>query len=79
MVKAYIQISTEPGKMRNVLTACLSIPGVVEGHLVLGIYDIIIEVEQDSITDLMRIVEQKIHLIPGIKSTTTLVCFETGM
>ncbi|MFQ5820188.1 MAG: Lrp/AsnC family transcriptional regulator [Candidatus Heimdallarchaeota archaeon] len=79
MVKAYIHISTNPGKMRDVLNACLSIPGVVEGHMILGAYDIIIELEQDSVSNLMRIVEQKIHIIPGIRSTTTSVCFETGM
>lgn len=79
MVKAYIQISTEPGKMRSVLNASLNIPGVVEGHIVLGPFDIIIEIELASVSDLMRTVEQKLQIIPGIRSTTTVICFETGM
>jgi len=79
MVKAYIQISVEPGKIRTVLNAGLQIPGVVEGHIVLGPFDVILELEQDSVSALMNTVELKIHLIPGIRSTTTVICFETGM
>lgn len=79
MVKAYIQISVEPGKIRNVLNAGLQLPGVVEGHIVLGPFDIMLEIEQDTVSALMKTVEQKIHQIPGIRSTTTVICFETGM
>ena len=79
MVKAYIQISVEPGKIRNVLNAGLQLPGVVEGHIVLGPFDIMLEIEQDTVSALMKTVEQKIHLIPGIRSTSTVICFESGM
>ncbi|MFX0196582.1 MAG: Lrp/AsnC family transcriptional regulator [Candidatus Hodarchaeota archaeon] len=79
MVKAYIQISAEPGKTRNVLNASLQIPGVVEGHIILGPFDIMLEIEQDTVSALMKTVEQKIHLIPGIRSTSTVICFESGM
>ena len=79
MVKAYIQITTEPGKMRGVLDAGLNVPGVVEGHMVLGSFDIVLELEQASISELMHTIEHKIHVIPGIRSTSTSICFETGM
>lgn len=79
MVKAYIQISAEPGKTRNVLNTGLKIPGVVEGHIVLGPFDVMLELEQDTVSALMNTVEQKIHQIPGIRSTSTVICFETGM
>lgn len=79
MVKAYIQITTEPGKTRSVLTDSLNILGVVEGHIVLGPYDIILELEKATVSDIMGTVEQKIHLISGIRNTTTVICFETGM
>ena len=79
MVKAYIQISVEPGKTRSVLDEGLRIPGVVEGHVVLGPFDVMLELEQETVTDLMQVVEQKLHSINGIRSTQTIICFETGM
>ena len=79
MVKAYIQVIVEPGTIRSVLNDGLKVPGVVEGHIVLGPYDVMLELEQDTVSALMQTVEQKLHHIPGVRSTTTVICFETGM
>lgn len=79
MVKAYIQVSVEPGKTRSVLSEGLKVPGVVEGHVVLGPYDVMLELELDTVSALMQTIEQKLHHIQGVRGTTTVICFETGM
>ena len=78
-MKAYIQVSVEPGNTRKVLSDCLKVPGVVEGHVVLGPFDVMLELEQASVSELMQTVEQKLHNITGIQRTSTVICFEAGM
>jgi DNA-binding Lrp family transcriptional regulator len=75
MVKAYVLVVTNPGETKNVFLAARAIPGVVEAHEVMGPYDIVIEIEVESLSDVPPILSDKIRVIPGIESTTSLVTF----
>jgi DNA-binding Lrp family transcriptional regulator len=78
MIKAYVLVVTNPGETRSVVNAVGNIPGVVEMHEVMGPYDIVIEIEVDSLKDVPPILSDKIRSIPGIESTTSLVTFPEG-
>jgi DNA-binding Lrp family transcriptional regulator len=75
MIKAYVLVVTNPGETRNVVAAAKDIAGVVELHEVMGPYDIVIEIEVESLGDVPPILSDKIRSIPGIESTTSLVTF----
>jgi len=75
MIKAYVLVVTDPGETKNVYTTAKATPGVVEIHEVMGPYDIVIEIEVDSLSDVPPILSDKIRTIPGIESTTSLVTF----
>jgi DNA-binding Lrp family transcriptional regulator len=75
MIKAYVLVVTTPGSTRGVLTTIKSIPGVVEIHEVMGPYDIVVEIEVESLGDVPPILSDKIRTVPGIESTTSLVTF----
>ena len=75
MIKAYVLVVTNPGETKNVVAAAKSIPGVKELHEVMGPYDIVIEIEVPSLSDVPPILSDKIRVIPGIESTTSLVTF----
>jgi DNA-binding Lrp family transcriptional regulator len=75
MIKAYVLVVTNPGATRDVVTALEKVPGVQEMHEVMGPYDIVIEIEVESLRDVPPILSDKIRSIPGIESTTSLVTF----
>lgn len=74
-VKAYVLVVTDPGQTKRVFSALNELPGVVECHEVMGPYDIVAELEAESLTDVPPILSEKIRGIPGIESTTSLVSF----
>jgi DNA-binding Lrp family transcriptional regulator len=75
MIKAYVLVVTNPGETKSVVAAAKAIPGVKELHEVMGPYDIIIELQVESLSDVPPILSDKIRSIPGIESTTSLVTF----
>ncbi|HYM15209.1 MAG TPA: Lrp/AsnC ligand binding domain-containing protein [Dehalococcoidia bacterium] len=75
MIKAYVLVVTQPGDTKGVVAALRSVPGVKELHEVMGPYDVVIEIEVESLSDVPPILSDKIRTIPGIESTTSLVTF----
>lgn len=75
MIKAYVLVVTNPGETRNVVETIRTIPGVVELHEVMGPYDVVIEIEVESMSDVPPILSDRIRSVPGIESTTSLVTF----
>ena len=75
MVKAYVLIVTNPGHTRRVVEELRTIPNIVEIHEVMGPYDIVVELEADSLTDIPPILSDRIRTLEGIQSTTSLVAF----
>jgi DNA-binding Lrp family transcriptional regulator len=75
MIKAYVLVVTDPGQTKNVVAAIGKVSGVKELHEVMGPYDIVIEIEVNSLSDVPPILSDKIRTVPGIESTTSLVTF----
>ena len=75
-MKAYVLITTDPAKTRNVIARMQEVPGVQEAHEVMGPYDIVAEVEIDRISDMSMILRQHIRAIDGVQATVTCVSIQ---
>ncbi len=75
MIKAYVLVVTNPGETKAVVAALQGVAGVKELHEVMGPYDLVIELEVESLSDVPPILSDKIRAVPGIESTTSLVTF----
>lgn len=72
-MKAYVLIVADPGKTKSVFDTLKTVDRVVEVHQVMGPYDILVEIEVESLQDVPSILGEKIRVIDGIQSTTSLV------
>jgi Lrp/AsnC family transcriptional regulator, regulator for asnA, asnC and gidA len=70
---AMIGISTEPGKIEKVAKAVSELPEVSYLVLTLGAYDLLVEVYCRNLQHLTNLVTQQIQLIPGVRTTETLM------
>lgn len=75
MVKAYVLIVTSPGATRRVAHAVKELRYVAEVHEVMGPYDIVAEIETESLQEIPGLLAEQIRTIDGIQSTTSLVAF----
>jgi DNA-binding Lrp family transcriptional regulator len=73
MIKAYVLVVTDPGKTRSVHEQISKIPNIVELHEVMGPYDLVVEIEVESLQDIPQILGERIRTLDGIQSTTSLV------
>lgn len=76
MAKAYLKISTEPGKEKSVKSALLGIGGVKSADLTTGEQDIICLIEADSYEKLLNLVVGNLRPIAGISKTITNLVLE---
>jgi len=74
-LKAYILLNTELGKEPEVVKALKGIMEIKNIHIVYGIFDIIIEIEVDTMDKVKEIVFNKIRRLDTVKSTITLVTY----
>jgi DNA-binding Lrp family transcriptional regulator len=75
VVKAYVLIVTAPGATRRVARAVKDLQYVAEVHEVMGPYDIVAEIETESLQEIPGLLAEQIRTIDGIQSTTSLVAF----
>ena len=71
MIAAYILIQTDMGRSEDVAAAAAKVPGVIAADDVLGLYDVIVQVEASDVDALGRMIAGDIQTIPGIESTLT--------
>ena len=65
MVRAFLTVNTVPDKMEQVLKDIREINGVKQAHMVYGIYDVISEVQADTMDDLRSLI-LKIRKMPDV-------------
>lgn len=75
MVKAYVLIVTQPGATRRLVETIRRLDWVLEVHEVMGPYDIVAEIETESLQQVPGILQEQIRSLDGIQSTTSLVAF----
>jgi len=78
VIKAYVLIVTSPGATRRVAVALRALPSIAEVHEVMGPYDVVAELETESLTEIPPILADTIRTMEGIQSTTSLVAFPPG-
>ena len=76
MLRAYIAIITGTGAAKQAAARIRDLPGVDEAHAVAGEFDVIAEVDGESVRDLQRAVTGGIHEIEGVGTTRTYIQLE---
>jgi len=73
---AYILINTEIGAEKEVRGALKKVEGVEEVHNLWGVYDLIANLQAESIDELKYIITQQIEKIGKIHSKLTMIIAE---
>ena len=72
MISAYILISIRPGSSDKAIKEMRKIKNIAKISVVAGDYDIVVRVQVKSLENLLKVTD-KIHMVDGIKKTTTQV------
>ncbi|HII61770.1 Lrp/AsnC family transcriptional regulator [Pyrococcus horikoshii] len=76
MVRAYVLLTIEIGKVEKVIEELKKIPGVTKADAVTGPYDAIVHIEANDLGELTRKILHDIHNIDGVIDTTTAIVVE---
>ena len=73
VIKAYILISTDTKFTKTITQLIAVIEGVNEVNEVLGPFDIVVEIQMDTLEQISECLRDKIRGIEGVKDTVTCV------
>ena len=73
MTKAFVAIHCESGKENQVIRSIMEIKGVKEVTGVLGLYDVIAEIEAKDSISLEQTITKHVRKIPHVLTTMTLI------
>ncbi len=71
MVRAYVLISTQPGKAMDVVGSMSGQDGIVQSDAITGEYDVIAQVEAVDVAGVGALIVEKIQRIEGVFKTVT--------
>ena len=74
-MKAYVLLNTELGKEPEVIQAIKDAPEIRAVYSLYGIYDIIVEVEAETMEKVKEVVFNRIRRLDNVKSTITLITY----
>jgi DNA-binding Lrp family transcriptional regulator len=72
-MKAYVLMHIRVGSISEVVKNLQRTEGVHEAHMTFGPYDIVAEIEANDAKTLGLLLATRIHPIPGVMDTTTLL------
>ncbi|MFQ5691506.1 MAG: Lrp/AsnC family transcriptional regulator [Nitrospinota bacterium] len=72
---AYMLIKVDVGAVERVASGLMEIEEVTEVYSISGTYDILAKVLVDDYDQFGDVIPQKIHAIPSIRETNTLLTF----
>ncbi|MDP6048809.1 MAG: Lrp/AsnC ligand binding domain-containing protein [Candidatus Bathyarchaeota archaeon] len=78
-MKAFVLINTELGQEAIVVKSLSHIQGIPDVQALYGIYDVIAEVEADSMDKVKEIVFNNIRRLENVKTTITLIAYGEGI
>ncbi|MGD2200720.1 MAG: Lrp/AsnC ligand binding domain-containing protein [Candidatus Bathyarchaeota archaeon] len=78
-MKAFVLINTELGQEASVVESLSHVPGVIDVHALYGIYDVIAQVEAESMDKVKEIVFNSIRRLETVKTTITLITYGEGI
>ena len=76
MGTAFVLLTTEPGREREVYLALTQLPEVVEVHALYGEHDLLAHIETKSTKELTRILIERFRMIEGVRTTQTLIAVD---
>jgi DNA-binding Lrp family transcriptional regulator len=76
MTRAYVLITTEPGKTEAVQQALQGKPGIRSADMIIGPYDIIAAVEAADLNAVGQLVLGEIRGVSGVTNTLTCAVVE---
>ena len=74
MVRAYVLIEMTAGRANELVRILSQQDGVREACRITGPYDVIAEIQADSVESIVGFVESRIHTAPGVVRTMTCAC-----
>lgn len=74
-MKAYVLLNTELGQETAIMESLKDVKEVIGIHNLYGIYDLIIEMEADSMDKVKEIVFNRVRRLEHVKSTITLLTY----
>jgi DNA-binding Lrp family transcriptional regulator len=74
-MKAFVLINSDLGKEPAIMEALSKVDEIKSIHALYGIYDLIAEVETDSMEKVKEIVFNKIRRLNDVKTTITLITY----
>lgn len=74
-MKAFVLINSDLGKEPAIIEALSKVDEIKSIHALYGIYDLIAEVETDSMEKVKEIVFNKIRRLNDVKTTITLITY----
>jgi DNA-binding Lrp family transcriptional regulator len=74
-LKAYVLLNTELGKEPEVIKAMKGANEVKNIYSLYGIYDVIVEVEAETMEKVKEVVFNRIRRLDNVKSTITLITY----
>ena len=77
-MRAYVLINTELGQEAQVVSELRDVEGITNISSLYGIYDVIAQVEAESMEKVKEIVFNKIRRLDSVKTTITLITFGEG-
>ncbi len=73
MKTVFTLITCDVGTEGKIVKNFKTIDGIKEAQRVMGNYDIVVKLEAQTKEDLMKIITQKIRIIPNIRTTLSLM------
>jgi DNA-binding Lrp family transcriptional regulator len=74
-LKAYILINSELGREADIISALENVKEINNIYSLYGIYDLIVEMEAETMDLIKEIVFNKIRRLDNVKSTITLLTY----
>jgi DNA-binding Lrp family transcriptional regulator len=73
MIRAYVTTITGTGASVEAVDAIRALSGVTDPHVVSGDFDIVAEIEGQTVRDLQKIVTAEVHEVEGVGTTRTYI------
>jgi DNA-binding Lrp family transcriptional regulator len=76
MPKAFVLMNAELGSEDSIVGELRRLEGVKEVYQVYGVYDIVAQVESDTMEKVKETITWKLRKLNGVKSTLTMIVME---
>lgn len=76
MVRAFVFVDVTPGAAEKLQAILSGAETVREAHVVAGDHDVVVEIEADTVYDLLSSVTEEIRPVDGVEGTRTYVSLQ---